>query len=108
MAIFIALGAILWMEALRNLYWRKDLSSSERYAWLAVICVFSLLGAVAYLLFGPRKRKDEREAEMEAQQKPVPSFSWNPILGANSFGEGQGLNSADASKWNAAEENPGE
>ncbi len=52
-AIIVALA--IWIFALINLCWRRDLDVHDKISWVVTLLVLNVVGAVIYLVFAPKQ-----------------------------------------------------
>ena len=90
MELIIVVCVVLWAATLFLLCTRRDIEIHSKLSWVVTLLVLNALGALLYLIFGP-KRQEVPDAPDTPPYEPE-GQSWNPILGYNRFPEGEGLN----------------
>jgi len=91
--------ALVWAGTLVSLCSRRDIEIHRKLSWVVTLLVLNVVGALLYLVFGPKQEEASGSADEaidpDAEPYTPDAGSWNPLTGGNRLPAGAGLNPKD-------------
>ena len=109
LAIFLLL--VLWLAGVISLCGRRDIDVHDKISWLATILILNGFGSLLYFAYGPKRKRcgDHPDQIPSPEARPLENaLVYNPILGGNFNGNGQGLNVRMPEESEEGEDDPAE